>query len=81
MVSQIYPSEFQLNTANSFDTEAPFLDLNLIISDVLFVCFLFCLFGLFGFCLFVVVFLFLFLFFLLLLFVCSFLLFVFIENL
>ena len=26
MVSQIYPTELQLNTANSFDTEAPCLD-------------------------------------------------------
>ena len=29
MVGQIYPTELQLNTANSSDTEAPFLDLNL----------------------------------------------------
>ena len=29
MVGQIYPTELQLNKANSFDTEAPFLDLNL----------------------------------------------------
>ena len=29
----IYPSEFQLNKANSSDTEAPFLDLHLTISD------------------------------------------------
>ena len=29
MVSQIYPTELQLNKANSSDTEAPFLDLNL----------------------------------------------------
>ena len=27
MVGQIYPTEFQLNKANSSDTEAPFLDL------------------------------------------------------
>ena len=27
MVGQIYPSELQLNKANSFDTEAPCLDL------------------------------------------------------
>ena len=27
MVNQIYPSELQLNKANSYDTEAPFLDL------------------------------------------------------
>ena len=29
MVGQIYPTELQLNKANSSDTEAPFLDLNL----------------------------------------------------
>ena len=29
MVSQIYPTELQLNKANSFDTEAPLLDLSL----------------------------------------------------
>ena len=29
MVDQIYTTEFQLNKANSSDTEAPFLDLNL----------------------------------------------------
>ena len=29
MVAQIYPTELQLNKANSSDTEAPFLDLNL----------------------------------------------------
>ena len=33
MVKQIYPSEFQLNKANSSDTEATFLDLHLTISD------------------------------------------------
>ena len=33
MVKQIYPSELQLNKANSYDTEAQFLDLNLTISD------------------------------------------------
>ena len=33
MVQQIYPSELQLNKANSSDTEAHFLDLHLIISD------------------------------------------------
>ena len=33
MVKQIYPSELQLNKANSSDTEAPFLDLYLTISD------------------------------------------------
>ena len=32
-VKQIYPSELQLNTANSSDTAASFLDLHLIISD------------------------------------------------
>ena len=31
MVNRIYPTEFQLNKANSSDTEAPFLDLNLYI--------------------------------------------------
>ena len=29
MVGQIYSTELQLNKANSSDTEAPFLDLNL----------------------------------------------------
>ena len=29
MVDQIYPAELQLNKANSYNTEAPFLDLNL----------------------------------------------------
>ena len=29
MVSQIYPSELQLNKANTSDTEAPFLDLSI----------------------------------------------------
>ena len=33
MVSQIYPAELQLNKANTFDTEAPFLDLHLSILD------------------------------------------------
>ena len=33
MVKQIYPSELQLNKANSSDTETPFLDLHLTISD------------------------------------------------
>ena len=33
MVGQIYPTELQLNKANSFDTEAPFLDLNLSITN------------------------------------------------
>ena len=31
MVDRIYPTELQLNRANSSDTEAPFLDLNLCI--------------------------------------------------
>ena len=33
MVSQIYPNELQLNNANSSDTEAPFLDLDLYIAN------------------------------------------------
>ena len=33
MVDQIYPSELQLNKANTSDTEAPFLDLHLFISN------------------------------------------------
>ena len=33
MVGQIYPTELQLNTANSSDTEVPFLDLNLSITN------------------------------------------------
>ena len=33
MVGQIYPTEVQLNKANSSDTEAPFLDLNLSITN------------------------------------------------
>ena len=33
MVDRIYPPELQLNRANSSDIEAPFLDLNLCISD------------------------------------------------
>ena len=33
MVSQIYPSELQLNKANASDTEAVFLDLHLSISN------------------------------------------------
>ena len=33
MVDQIYPTELQLNRANSSDTEAPFLDLNLSITN------------------------------------------------
>ena len=33
MVNQIYPPELQLNKANTSDTEAPFLDLHLYISN------------------------------------------------
>ena len=33
MVGQIYPTEFQLNKANSSDTKAPFLDLNLLMTN------------------------------------------------
>ena len=33
MEGQIYPTELQLNKANSTDTEAPFLDLNLSITN------------------------------------------------
>ena len=33
MVGQIYPTELQLNKANSSDKEAPFLDLNLSITN------------------------------------------------
>ena len=33
MVGQMYPSELRLNKANSSDTEAPFLDLNLSITN------------------------------------------------
>ena len=33
MVNQIYASELQLNKANTSDTEAPFLDLHLSISN------------------------------------------------
>ena len=32
-VGQIYPTELQLNKANSSDTETPFLDLNLSITN------------------------------------------------
>ena len=35
MVSQIYPSELQLNEANTSDTEAAFLDVHLSISNVI----------------------------------------------
>ena len=34
MVNQIYPPELQLNKANTSDTESPFLDLHLSISNV-----------------------------------------------
>ena len=33
MVGQIYPTELQSNKTNSSDTEAPFLDLNLSITN------------------------------------------------
>ena len=33
MVGQVYPTELQLNKANSSDTEAPFLDLNFSITN------------------------------------------------
>ena len=33
MVDQIYPSELQLNIANTLDTESPFLNLHLYISN------------------------------------------------
>ena len=33
MVNQIYPPELQLNKANTSDTEAPFLDLHIFISN------------------------------------------------
>ena len=33
MISQIYPSELQVNKANTSDTEAAFLDLRLSISN------------------------------------------------
>ena len=33
MVNQMYPPELQLNKANTLDTEAPFLDLHLSISN------------------------------------------------
>ena len=33
MVGQIYPTELQVNKANSSDTEAPFLDLNLSVTN------------------------------------------------
>ena len=34
MVGQIYPTGLQLNKANSSDTGAPFLDLNLSIANI-----------------------------------------------
>ena len=33
MVGQLYPTDLQLNKANSSDTRAPFLDLNLSITN------------------------------------------------
>ena len=33
MVGQIYPTELQLNKANTYDTEAQFWDLNLSITN------------------------------------------------
>ena len=33
MVGQIYPTDLQLNKANPSDTEAPFYDLNLSITN------------------------------------------------
>ena len=33
MLGQPYPTELQLNKANSFDTEAPFLDLDLSVTN------------------------------------------------
>ena len=33
MIGQIYPTELQLNKTNSSDTETPFLDLNLSITN------------------------------------------------
>ena len=35
MVGQIYPTELQLNKANSSDTEAPFLDLDFSITNAI----------------------------------------------
>ena len=35
MLGQIYPTEIQLKKANSFDTEAPLLDLNLLIANAI----------------------------------------------
>ena len=36
MVGHIYPTELQLNEANSSDTEAPFLDVGLSITNGIF---------------------------------------------
>ena len=33
MIGQIYPTELQLNKANSSDTEGPFWDMNLFITN------------------------------------------------
>ena len=33
LLTSIYPTELQLNEANSLDTEAPFLDLNMSITN------------------------------------------------
>ena len=33
MVNQIYPPELQLNKSHTYDTEAPFLELHLFISN------------------------------------------------
>ena len=38
LISKIYPSEVQLNRANSFETEARFLDLHLSILDGFILC-------------------------------------------
>ena len=35
MLGQIYPTDLRLNKANSFDTEAPFLDFDLSIMNVI----------------------------------------------
>ena len=42
MVGQIYPTGLQLNKANSSDTGAPFLDLNLSIANIYFSAYPFC---------------------------------------
>ena len=36
MINQLYPHELQLNKANTSDTEVPFLDLHLSVSNGLF---------------------------------------------